>query len=73
MYAILIYFLFRSLDFIAVIARTSRKTPILKIPYAYIYGVAPVSVVLMLISYTYMTVVHTFRGNHTKNSPEEGE
>lgn len=31
MYAILIYFFFRSLDFIAVIAGTSRKTPILKI------------------------------------------
>ena len=73
MYAILIYFFFRSLDFIAVIAGTSRKTPILKIPYAYIYGVAPVSIVLMLISYTYMTVVHTFRGSHTKNGQEEGE
>ena len=55
-WVILGYFFFRSIDFITVIAGTSRKTPILKIPYAWIYGVAPVSVVLMLISYTYMTV-----------------
>ena len=56
MYAILIYTFFRSIDFIGVIASTSRKTPILKIPYAWIYGIGPVSIVLMLISYTYMTV-----------------
>ena len=36
-YAVLIYF---------------RKTPILMIPYAWIYAIAPVSIVLMLISYT---------------------
>ena len=56
MYAILLYFFVRSIDFVNVIASTSRKTPILKIPYAAIYGVAPVSIILMLISYTYMTV-----------------
>lgn len=56
-WAVLIYFFFRSIDFVAVIASTSRSTPMLKIPYAWIYGVAPVSVVLMLISYTYMTVL----------------
>mgnify|MGYP000047960011 FL=1 len=32
--------------------RTNRKTPILMIPYAWIYAIAPVSIVLMLISYT---------------------
>ena len=56
-WAILLYFFFRSIDFVTVIASTSRSTPMLKIPYAWIYGVAPVSVILMLISYTYMTVL----------------
>ena len=60
MYAILIYFFFRSLEFISVLARTGRKTPILMAPYSVIYGVAPVSIILMLISYTYETVKKVF-------------
>ena len=51
-YAVLIYFLFRSFDFLKVMMRTNRKTPILMIPYSAIYAIAPVSIVLMLISYT---------------------
>ena len=51
-YAVLIYFFFRSRNFIAVMVKTSRKTPILMIPYSWIYSVAPVSIVLMLVSYT---------------------
>lgn len=57
MWAILLYFFFRSIDFVTVIAGTGRSTPMLKVPYALIYGIAPVSAVLMLISYTYMTVL----------------
>ena len=72
MYAILIYFFFRSIDFIQVIASTGRKTPILKVPYAVVYGVAPVSIVLMLISYTYMTVKDTFLGGRTQMNDGEG-
>ena len=52
MYSILIYFFFRSCNFIAVMLKTNRKTPILMIPYSWIYSIAPVSIVLMLISYT---------------------
>lgn len=55
-YAILLYFFFRCFDFLSVLVRTGRKTPILMIPYAWIYGIAPVSIILMLISYTYETV-----------------
>lgn len=51
-YVVLIYFLFRSFDFIAVMLKTNRKTPILMIPYSWVYSIAPVSIVLMLISYT---------------------
>lgn len=66
-YAVLIYFFFRSIDFITVIHSTGRKTPILKIPYSFIYGVAPVSVVLMLISYTYMAVMGVLEGRRAQN------
>lgn len=71
-WAVLIYFFFRSIDFVSVIAGTSRSTPMLKIPYAWIYGVAPVSVVLMLISYTYMTVldIREKSGAHKEVDPE---
>lgn len=56
MYAVLLYFFFRCFDFLAVLAKTGRKTPILMIPYTVVYGIAPVSILLMLVSYTYETV-----------------
>lgn len=65
MWTILLYFFFRSIDFVTVIASTNRSTPMLKIPYAWIYGVAPVSVILMLISYTYMTALDIREKLHT--------
>ena len=46
--------------------RTSRKTPILMIPYSTIYAIAPVSIVLMLISYTeqkYYELKELFKGD----------
>ena len=46
--------------------RTNRKTPILMIPYSTIYAVAPVSIVLMLISYTeqkYYELKELFKGS----------
>ena len=65
-YAVLIYFFFRSRNYIAVMLRTSRKTPILMIPYSTIYAIAPVSIVLMLISYTeqkYYELKELFKGD----------
>ena len=53
---ILVFTFFRSVNFISVIASTRRATPILRVPYAYVYGIAPVSIVLMLVSYIYVTV-----------------
>ncbi len=55
-FGILLFTLSRSVSFISVIASTRRATPILRIPYAYIYGIAPVSIVLMLVSYAHVTV-----------------
>ena len=51
-YAVLIYFMRSSIKYIQLFIRTGRKTPILMIPYTYVYGVGPVSAVLMMISYT---------------------
>ena len=65
-YVVLIYFFFRSQNYIAVMLRTNRKTPILMIPYSTIYAVAPVSIVLMLISYTeqkYYELKELFKGS----------
>ena len=65
-YAVLIYFFFRSQNYIAVMLRTSRKTPILMIPYSTIYAISPVSIVLMLISYTeqkYYELKELFKGD----------
>lgn len=62
-YIVLIYAMFRCIDFIRVIYRTGRSTPILKIPYFVVYGIAPLSFVLMLINYTYTTAenyIHRF-------------
>ena len=65
-YVVLIYFFLRSQNYIAVMLRTNRKTPILMIPYSTIYAVAPVSIVLMLISYTeqkYYELKELFKGS----------
>jgi TRAP-type C4-dicarboxylate transport system permease small subunit len=44
---------YQSLGFIALFARSGRSTSMLKIPYKVIYGIAPVSYILMIISYFY--------------------
>ena len=51
-YAVLIYFLRSSIKYIQLFLKTRRCTPMLGIPYAHIYGIGPVSAVLMMISYT---------------------
>lgn len=47
------YLFYQSLGYISIFLRSGRATPMLKIPYAVIYGIAPVSFVLMVISYFY--------------------
>ena len=47
------YLFYQSLGYIEIFTRSGRATPMLKIPYAVIYGIAPVSFVLMVISYFY--------------------
>lgn len=47
------YLFYQSLGYISIFLRSGRSTPMLKIPYSVIYGIAPVSFVLMVISYFY--------------------
>lgn len=46
-----------SLGFIELFLKSGRSTSILKIPYYLIYGIAPISYVLMIVSYLYSVVV----------------
>ena len=72
-FAVLGYLFFRSLNYISVMLRTGRSTPILKIPYAWIYAISPASCVLMLISYTYMTVTEVLARRRGLNGEEAGQ
>lgn len=54
--AVLGYLFYQSLGYIGIFLRSGRATPMLKIPYSVIYGIGPVSFVLMVISYFYALV-----------------
>ena len=71
-WATLLYFFFKSISFISAIEKTRRTTPILRIPYKYIYGIAPVSIILMLISYTYVTAGEWLHKKEADNGKEAG-
>ena len=53
---VLAYLFYQSIGFINIFVQSGRSTPMLKIPYAFIYGIAPVSYVLMIVSYFYALV-----------------
>ncbi len=49
---VLVFLLVKSQAYIAqVFGRSGRSTPILRIPYTYLYGVAPYGCALMIVSY----------------------
>ena len=54
--AVLGYLLYQSFGYLEIFTRSGRSTPMLKIPYVIIYGIAPVSYVLMVISYFYALI-----------------
>jgi len=54
--AVLVYLFIQSLGFIQIFLRSGRSTPMLDIPYAVIYGIAPVSFILMIASYFYAII-----------------
>lgn len=51
--AVLAYLFWNSLGFIQMFMKSGRTTSMLHIPYTLIYGIAPVSFILMIISHFY--------------------
>lgn len=50
------YLFYQSIGFISMFVKSGRSTSMLKIPYTLIYGIAPVSYVVMIISYFYARI-----------------
>lgn len=53
---VLAYLFYQSLGFINIFVKSGRATSMLKIPYTLIYGIAPVSFVVMVVSYIFSLV-----------------
>ncbi len=51
--AVVAFLFYQSFGYLEIFMRSGRATPMLKIPYVAIYGIAPVSFVLMIVSYFY--------------------
>ena len=51
--AVIGYIFYQSLGYVSVFLKSGRSTPMLKIPYALIYGIAPVSFISMIFNYFY--------------------
>ncbi|MCQ4937407.1 MULTISPECIES: TRAP transporter small permease [Anaerotignum] len=54
--AVISYLFIQSIGFIQLFVNSGRTTPMLKIPYALIYGIAPVSYILMIFNYFYALI-----------------
>lgn len=50
------YLFIQSIEFIRIFEKSGRSTSMLKIPYAYVYGIAIVSYIDMIISYFYSMI-----------------
>lgn len=55
-FAVLAYLFKQSLGYIGIFIRSGRATPMLKIPYTVIYGIGPVMIIDMIISYFYSVI-----------------
>ena len=54
--AVISYLFVQSIGFIQLFIKSGRSTPMLAIPYSFIYGIAPVSYILMIFNYFYALV-----------------
>ena len=54
--AVIGYLFIQSIGYIQVFLKSGRATPMFKIPYAFIYGIAPVMCIDMIISYFYSII-----------------
>ena len=64
------YLFVQSIRFVGVFVKSGRCTSILKIPYTLTYGIAPVSYLLMIISY--FTSKYIIKNQDEKSETEEG-
>lgn len=55
-FVVLAYLFKQSLGFIGMFVKSGRATSMIKIPYSLIYGIAPVSFVIMVISYIFSLI-----------------
>ncbi len=68
--ATLSYLFIQSIGYVGLFIRSSRTTSILRVPYSLIYGIAPVSCVLMVINYMYAFLMKA-RGAVVENKETE--
>lgn len=61
-YLVLAFLFYSSLSYLQNFVSSGRSTPILRIPYFLVYGVAPLACVLMVISYTTTAFVPALKG-----------
>lgn len=54
--AVVFYLFIQSIGFIQLFIKSGRSTPMLEIPYTLIYGIAPVSFILMILNYFYALI-----------------
>ena len=70
---VLCYLFYQSLSYIHMFTRSGRATSMLRIPYWLIYGIAPVSLVIMLASYFYAAAVGVETGTKAAIASAEGD
>lgn len=69
--AVIGYLFYQSIGFIQMFLKSGRSTSMLKIPFWLIYGIAPVSFILMIISYFYS--IYTGVKSEAKEAASENE
>lgn len=67
-YVLLGFLFYSSIVYLQNFVTSGRSTPILRIPYYIVYGIAPLSCVLMAISYTTTEFVTALRGLRPRTS-----
>lgn len=53
---VIAYLFYQSIGFIGIFIKSGRSTPMLHIPYKVIYGIAPISYIIMVISWFYSLI-----------------
>ncbi|QTQ11006.1 TRAP transporter small permease [Treponema parvum] len=67
--AVLLYLFYQSIGFVSLFVRSGRSTSMLGIPYTIVYGIAPVSCIVMLWNYFRVK----YRSKESMERSQEGE